>query len=117
MKNIKAFLLAAALLVGIQYASAAWTDPSATPPNANTDAPLNIGSSIQQKLGSLVVNSDTSNPYAVGLTVFGGSNLAAPVNIGGGSATPSNLVAEVNGNVGASQYCDQNGKNCQTIGH
>ena len=71
MKNIKAFLLAAALLIGVQYASAAWSNPSALPPNSNTDAPLNVGDSLQQKLGSLAINTNTSNPYAVGLTVFG----------------------------------------------
>lgn len=31
----------------------AWTGPTSTPPNANADAPLNIGSTSQTKLGAL----------------------------------------------------------------
>ena len=81
MKNLKMFLLAAALLLGVQYASAAWTDPSAIAPANNTDAPINVGDGIQQKLGAIAVNTDTSNPYATGLTVFGTSDLYGSLNV------------------------------------
>ena len=90
MQNIKAFLLAAALIITMQYAQAAWTNPSSTAPNNNTDTPVNIGGTLQQKLGSLAVNTAVPGD-TVGLTVFGGTNLNGNTNITG--------AANINGSI------------------
>jgi hypothetical protein len=50
------------ILVSYNFMSAAWTNPTATPPNNNTDAPVNIGASAQDKAG---------NFGASGLVAFG----------------------------------------------
>jgi len=81
MKYLKGFVLGLAIVVGVQFVSAAWTDPSATPPGNNTDTPINVGLSQQDKLGSLFLNTDTSNPYAIGLGVFGKSVFNGSVQI------------------------------------
>jgi len=114
MKQLKAFILALVLVVGIQYVFADWTDPSATPPGNNTDAPINVGDTQQQKLGSLFLNTDTSDPYTIGLGVFGQSVFNGPVQVDttGTYSVPSTLSVGVNGAVGATEYCDQNGNNC-----
>ena len=105
MPNLKAFLLAAALIITMQYAQAAWTNPSSTAPNNNTDTPVNIGGTLQQKLGSLAVNTAVPG-NTVGLTVFGESNL------GHSGTVPANLNTDIGGNIGADEYCDQTGANC-----
>jgi hypothetical protein len=40
-------------LLGYSFMSAQWQNPTSTPPNANTAAPINIGASYQAKLGDL----------------------------------------------------------------
>ena len=52
-------------------AIAAWTSATANPPAGNVSAPINVGLNSQSKLGQLFLNTDLSNPYAVGLSVFG----------------------------------------------
>lgn len=58
---------------GILSAAGTWTAPTATAPNGNVDAPINTGLDAQFKLGQLNVNTDTTNPYAVGFTTWGQS--------------------------------------------
>ena len=53
MQNIKSVIIVLVLVVGVSYASAAWTNPPSTPPNGNVDAPINVGSLLQVKSGSL----------------------------------------------------------------
>ena len=45
------------MVVGISYAQAAWQGPTATPPNANADAPLNVSAIGQSKAGGLILNT------------------------------------------------------------
>jgi len=66
IQTIKTVLLALVLAGGIQVVLA-YTDAPASPPNDNVPAPLNVGSTLQTKLGSLHLNSDSVSP--VGLTV------------------------------------------------
>ncbi len=53
--------------------SMAWTGPTGSAPSGNIPAPINVGSSIQEKVGALIVNSSTSSPAASGLFSFGTS--------------------------------------------
>jgi len=45
------------IAVGISYAQAAWQGPTATPPNGNADAPLNVSAIGQSKAGGLILNT------------------------------------------------------------
>jgi hypothetical protein len=101
MKKFAAQIAAAALALGFVAAAGAWEGPTQPAPQGNVPAPINVGALAQSKSGSLGVG---------GLGVFGRGffssapdySLAAPLTLG------------VNGAVGASQYCDQNGQNCVT---
>jgi hypothetical protein len=94
---IKVIALALILAVGFQYAAAqgAWSASSSNPPSGNTDAPINVGDSQQNKLGSLFINTG-SNPWAIGLTVFGNSIFHG--NVGVGTVNPTTKL-DVNGDV------------------
>ena len=52
---LSVFTLAFAVLFGASAISAAttWTGPTASPPNANVPAPINVGSGTQSKSGAL----------------------------------------------------------------
>ena len=76
--------------LGIQYALAAgstWSPAHQTPPNCDPaldsgcNPPINVGSSIQTKLGSLILNAATPIQNAIGLTVFGTSTFNGAVQI------------------------------------
>lgn len=60
---------------------AAWTAPTCTPPNCNADAPVNVGLSLQEKLGPLTVNSAIPQSL-IGLTVFGGLKIPDGKGVG-----------------------------------
>jgi len=107
IKNtIKVITLALILSVGVSYALAQWTGPSTLPPpdpsSVNTPAPINVSSDSQSKVGNFDVQSTLSAINAI----FTGT-------VGIGDATPdSGLLLDVEGKVGATDYCDQNGSNC-----
>jgi len=94
-----------ALLIGcvltVNYLQAAWSPPLADPPNDNVDAPINIGTNDQVKNGGLSVDA---------LAVFGGTYIQGASST---SPAPTGQVdVDVEGNVGASEYCDRDGTNC-----
>ena len=96
--------IALALSFGISYVSAAWSAPQSTPPNCTSgqpgcDAPVNVGTTHQAKLGSLSVNTTTSSPDAYGLDVFGISRFFGNLEIGTIAAPAT--VKIVNGSQGA----------------
>ncbi|MBY0538510.1 hypothetical protein K2P47_03900 [Patescibacteria group bacterium] len=96
-------VIIATVLLGYNFMSAQWAGPTATAPNNNTLAPINVGSSTQQKAGTLGVG---------GLIVFG------PAYIRGASTSEvfDNAVTfEVEGRIGADAYCDENGLNCINV--
>lgn len=64
-QTFKVIALASVLSVGISYVSA-WTSPTATPPNANVAAPINVGSTPQTKTGDLTVNKITAPTSCIG---------------------------------------------------
>jgi hypothetical protein len=76
-------VVALAAALGLNYASAAWSNPTATPPGGNIDVPVNVGNNSQTKQGNLILNSPSSGlPYATGLVVANG-------NVGIGTASPT----------------------------
>lgn len=82
MKNFKFnIIVLAMLLFGLASVSNAWSGPTELPPGGNVPAPINTGTTSQSKLGSLLLNTATVNPFVVGLTVFGKTLL---VNSGSG---------------------------------
>ena len=56
LQSIKILLLAVVLSIGVSYVYA-WTGPTATPPENNIPAPLNVGDNIQVKSGGLGVTA------------------------------------------------------------
>lgn len=64
------FILGASALVAVAQ-TGTWVSPTGAPPTNNTPAPINVGLNSQSKLGQLFVNTDITNPYTVGLSVFG----------------------------------------------
>ena len=84
IQNIKIIVLGLIVAVGVSYAGAAWTPAPSTPPNANADAPLNVGSNQQTKLGSLLLG---------GLGV-GGDFTYLPTGVS--SVTPGQVLVAAN---------------------
>lgn len=92
------------LLVFLGFASVAhaqWTSPTATPPNGNVAAPVNIGSTTQNKAGALGVNSlGVFGPATVfGKLTAGCVGLGCAFSNGG----PTPVLFEVSGQ-GTSQF-------------
>lgn len=102
-KTVTTFLVG--FIIGsVSLSYAAWSAPTAPPPNGNVAAPINVSASSQDKLGVLTVG---------GLGVFGPTLITSA----GGYTLPSTLNLGVNGKIGAKQYCDEKGNNCvSTIG-
>ena len=71
--NIKGVALGLIIILSASYVFAAtFTGPACPPPECNTDAPLNVGVSSQDKLGPLRINTNTVSPVATnGLYVHG----------------------------------------------
>jgi hypothetical protein len=85
----------------------AWTSPSATPPNANVPAPVNVGLNYQIKQGKLgLFGPDTALRVSK-------VDSYVPTNV----PLLSTLLVGVNGKVGAAEYCDERGENCIDLGN
>ena len=56
LQPIKTIILALLLAFSVSYVFAAWSGPTATPPDGNTDAPVNVGIVDQIKDAGLGVN-------------------------------------------------------------
>ena len=72
---LKSVALALLLVAGVSYA---WTGPTATAPNSNTSAPVNVGTSFQSKDGDL----DVAGAFSAIDGIFTG-------NVGVGTAAPA----------------------------
>ncbi len=80
-----------------------WVGPLSSPPDNNTPAPINVSGTSQTKTGALWGDG--------GFFTQAGGYFAGVVGIG--DATPDGgLKLDVEGNVGAKKYCDENGNNC-----
>ena len=103
-KDIGLLTVALTLALVANFAYGQWADPTGAPPTNNAAAPVNVGISNQIKDGGLGVNA---------LSVFGSAYIQGsdPANLPKGVVT-----LEVDGIVGATAYCDQNGQNCLSLG-
>ncbi|MHB8651701.1 MAG: hypothetical protein ACYC8S_01025 [Minisyncoccota bacterium] len=122
MQTLKSLTLALLLVAGVSYA-ASWMGPNASPPANNVDAPLNVGPASQSKLGDVTVQrTETQN----GTPVITGA-ISAPfingvfgtfqkVGVASSQQPRGALTLGVEGAVGATQYCDQNGDKCVAPG-
>lgn len=91
------------LTVGIIVFAAPWADPTAMPPGNNAPEPVNVSNTGQAKSGGLILNTGGAG---IGLLLQNGS-------MGIGDMTPdTGLKLDVEGKIGATEYCDQNGNNC-----
>ncbi len=106
----KVVVLGAALGVGLQFAQAAWTPaPAGDPTTATVSGPITTGAG-QIKDGNLILNTGLN-----GIPVAANGLIVANGKVGIGDSTPDGtLKVDVEGNVGASAYCDKNGLNCAT---
>jgi hypothetical protein len=92
-------------------AAGVWTAPPSgtVPPNNNTEAPLNVGSDHQNKVGSLTVNTNTVSPDPYGLDVFGISRFFGNVEIGTGASPKTIKIVDGNEDDGKVLTSDENG--------
>lgn len=105
-KNLQTLIKRASAIVGLALGAFAlsavaqvWNPAPANPPSGNVPAPLNASLNSQSKLGQLLINTDTVNPYVTGLTVFGKSVFEGGVQIKGGTpGTGKVLVSDASGN-------------------
>src|SRR3989338_9793554 len=79
LRYIKLLVLAIALSLGVSLVYA-WTGPTAAPPNANTPAPINVGTANQTKTGGLLSVFNLWVDAALGVT--GGATFGGNVGIG-----------------------------------
>lgn len=95
--GMRALLFTVGIVMGLAFSAsvaAAWTGPAGSPPNNNVSAPLNVGTTAQDKNGNIGVN---------GLAVFGNSLLGGSVgsnaylNFGGTSGTGGYGIWDNNG--------------------
>lgn len=91
-----------AVVLTVNYLNAAWTGPTASAPNNNVDAPVNIGSTAQVKAGGLSIDSNFS---VAGWSIFGNNEKSAD----------GDLTVDVEGKIGADEYCNGEGVNCHPI--
>ena len=103
IETIKILIIMALVVVGVGVVQAAWSSPKATPPADNTPAPINVGVIKQEKDGIF----GSKGFYSLGTGWFSTTTRA--------SWPPANLTLGINGAVGATQYCDDNGANCKTM--
>jgi len=107
MKNIKqtiiTIIICAVIIAGVNILYA-WTGPTGTPPNNNVTAPINIGSTAQQKTGSLRVGGLTSDYDTYLANISGGVGIGTATNgwklrVGGNTQLTNWL--DVGGNITA----------------
>ncbi len=84
LQTVKIVTLATVLSFGLSYVYA-WTAPNATPPNGNTSAPVNVGTTDQIKNSGLSVNAFTAfgNAYFGGNVGIGAVALTSKLEVAG----------------------------------
>ncbi|MEK7582103.1 MAG: hypothetical protein AAB488_02140 [Patescibacteria group bacterium] len=98
-QSLKTLALALILSVGVSYVYA-WTGPIGTPPNDNTDAPINTGTVSQVKDGGLSVDAFQADVAAItGVLSSGKVKVIDQVNENDPCSTPG-LIAKQSGSVG-----------------
>ncbi len=107
--------IAKGLVLGLALAAsvgamAAWNEPTQAPTAGNPDAPLNVSNTGQSKGGNLVVNGNNQYQNAL-LAPFG----AVVVGDATPETAPGQLKVDVEGKIGGTQYCNENGTQCFTV--
>ncbi|MCA9357585.1 hypothetical protein H6784_02805 [Candidatus Nomurabacteria bacterium] len=97
------------LMVGVQGAIAAWTDPAGAPPNPNVAGPLTISDDWQSKGGPLNINASLSSPTGFGLGV--GENMV----VGGKIYSNSTLATDPGATVVTKDYVDSKPLSCRVV--
>ena len=93
-KNISLVLSVLVVSGIVAYAVLAWTEPGSPAPNGNVDAPINTGSGVQSKSGSLAIG--TSGAPQQNLSVNGGMNIDQG-NLNSGSTASSLTFGSASG--------------------
>jgi len=111
IQSLKTIVLAVIIGLGVAYVFAAWTGPTAVPPNENAPAPINIGPISQYKEGAL----------GVGGVVYGYGDPVSAIfdkNVGiGTGVNPPTEKLDVNGNVRTNDvYLSKIGKWASELG-
>jgi hypothetical protein len=118
---IQTVIITAVLSVAASYAFAA---PGCTPPGCNVAAPIDVSSVDQVKPGSLTLgpSPQTGMSLIANSSIIAGAanptvslrTLAGQAAFGTTATITPSLRMLINGNVGATAYCDMNGNNCST---
>ncbi len=92
---MKIVFLAAILVVGVNYVFAEWSGPSASPPNGNPGAPVNVGSELQVKSGPLGVRAFNADNTAISgtLNVSGRGAFTADLDVLNGTVSARDVTA------------------------
>ncbi len=79
LKTTTFLAFVATFAIGISYTYASWTGPTATPPNSNTSAPLNISNVTQYKAGPLGVGGYFETFSGMNMNGKNINGVAAPI--------------------------------------
>ena len=95
LRHLSLTVLAIGIVLGVNYASAAWTNPTAVPPGANIAVPINIGTVAQAKAGTISTVDfysgwDGSAPYNFSVNTAG---TVTAVSFSGPLSSYTNLPA------------------------
>src|SRR6185436_16312283 len=101
------------LIVGLLFNAVvvlAWTGPTASAPNSNVSAPVNVGTTAQIKNGDVGVNNISAfgNALLSGLGVGTGRYLNFDYTVGGSSGTGSSGYG-IRDNAGTLEYKNNGG--------
>ena len=103
LKSLSIIALTLALSVAIQtHALSTWAPATASAPGGNVPTPINSGLNTQSKLGGLFLNTSNTQPFDIGLSVFGRAIFNGDVQIATGSPAAGKVLTALDneGNVG-----------------
>lgn len=96
IQTIKSLILSVIIILGVSYVYA-WSTNQAAPTDANTQPPIDVGTTTQNKAGSLnlLQNLTVAGDVTLDLSITGGELIILDGNEGGGKV----LTSDANGNV------------------
>jgi len=112
-------VIAIGLVLGVSFAQAAWSGPGSTPPGGNIPAPINVGSSMQVKEGSLGVGplAVFGDAQVVGKSILTNVDIAGTLKIMSGNPQDNSvLVSDSLGNASWKRLSDVLGGSNSTSG-
>ncbi|NDE68017.1 hypothetical protein EB052_00255 [bacterium] len=99
LKSLSLIALTLALSLAIQtHADSTWIPATASAPGGNVPTPINSGLNTQSKLGGLFLNTSATQPFDIGLSVFGKTVLNGDVIIATGSPAAGKVLTALDGN-------------------